>query len=78
MTVNIEEYFSGFHSFIKHLFRRHYFWNLTFLGVEELPIQVLPDKRASIIPNYHTIWVEHWDYFKDKCVSQVLSSRVLA
>lgn len=77
MTIHIEKYLSRFHSLIKHIFGGYNLRHTARLGVDELPVQVLANERASIISNDDPIRIQHWHNFKNKCVSEVCSYCVI-
>ena len=69
MIVAVEENVSTILRFPHHNFGCIVFGTNLRTGSDPLPIQVKATQTASVVPNYHTIWIEHWYYFEDKIIA---------
>jgi len=64
MEITIESELTGLYRLADHLFDSHDLRVVPHVGSDPLAIQVTPRETASVIPNDHAIWVEHWHDFE--------------
>ena len=43
-----------------------------------LSVKIVSSNRAAVVANDDSIWIEHWDNFENKLVSELLSVRIIA
>jgi len=78
MEITIESELSGFNRLADHLFHSHDLRVVPHVRCNPLAIQVTSRETASVIPNNHTIWVEHRYDFEDISISKQLGAFLAA
>ena len=74
MNITVEEDVSALKSLSHHHLCWAVLWALFHAWSNPLPIEIQSTQWASIVTNDNTIWIKHWNDFKDKVISQVLGN----
>lgn len=77
MKITEKEYVTAFQGSFHHEFEVIIDWVELARGSDILSIQILPHKRATIVTNDDTVWIEHGNHLEDKGASQKQCLRVI-
>jgi len=78
MYINEEVDVSTFECLPDHLFHSVYFRRILVARHLPLSIQIKTGQVSSIVAAYHTVRIQHRNYFEDEYVAQCLSLRCVA